>query len=224
LSAAFLLWDAPVTGLALLGRLEHPYAGATVANLKREIDAGAAHQFPGLAMYYHAGPDGVQTSLDAGSAGDLATLLAEDPGHTLWIELYFRGTDHGLWAVTSTRAAYVVRTSYGHELAPAQVAEARAMFARWLAERGHIPSMYAPGLASADTQIVHRRWAGYIHNAASLLALAAFTLTLRWIPAARAAARRATLTRRGRCPFCGYSVSGLRTPRCPECGRTLAGV
>jgi hypothetical protein len=216
--AAFLLWDVPTTGRELLERLNYPYSAATVANLRGDIRDGLAHQFPGHSMFYHVGPGGATTSLDATTYGDLATLLAEEPGRTLWLELFFRETEHGLWAVTGHRGAYVIKTSYGHELTPEQVAEGRAVFARWLAAGGYIPAGEADALARGDVQRSGHRFAGYAHNAASLLALVGFVMTVRWVFDVRRAGRRRRLIERGRCPRCGYSVAGLKEGRCPECG------
>lgn len=63
-------------------------------------------------------------------------------------------------------------------------------------------------------------YSGYAINAASIICLFLaitsarnfFTLPFRFIAARRAA-------KLGRCPTCGYDLTGLPTPVCPECGR-----
>lgn len=79
-------------------------------------------------------------------------------------------------------------------------------------------------LATGDI-VVHRvLWSGYLHNAAILLLLALFILSLAWAPRLWGEGRRRRLLARDLCPRCLYDLSGTvasaGAKACPECGRT----
>lgn len=131
----------------------------------------------------------------------------------------------GFWGLTSSRlvsAIYLLNPqSETRPITPEIERDARAALITWLVRSRGLPERDARQLAAGNIYRDSPRWRGYAHNALTLAGLAAFALSLTWIPRETIGRVRSRRRARGLCVHCRYPVRGLDTPLCPECGRPI---
>gem|GEM_PF-1716356 len=227
-TAALLLLDA-----AVITRLPESAAGRVIAGLVqrriRSLDQLANHF---SAPWLHPNAASTPGLFVARDENDPAALRLIDQDRDSWDELSRLLTSHprrlaqlfvahgadraGFWALTRERATDVVVLS---PMEPGAFDDAAITQVRALLRDAGLPVAPAGGQDESRTRIL---WTGYLHNAAALLALAAFILSLGWLPRLPAACRARRARRRlarGRCPRCRYPLAGLESNQCPECGQ-----
>ncbi len=238
--AASLLIANPITTVALLVALAWAVRSLVVTSA---IDASAAgryvrrqlHRGPGEfhrptiigygdELYFVREPTGLRiVDPDITSWDEPSRLLRERPQEVLLMHYLAMRLRQGTWGLTEDARAYRLAESLGSSFTPEERQEARRIYLERLAARGQIDSARAERLKVADFSEDHLLWRGYAFNIACLAGAIALLYSLRWIPRTPAwfrARHRTQALRRGRCPRCGYTISGLPEPRCPECGET----
>lgn len=154
-----------------------------------------------------------------------AAVYLDDPEHTIirtpsprpyqdpsigYCYLYSRRSRSGWWGMT--------RHTYSWKIS-APTATVRSAYIDWLRTNKGLNDLPAE-LRERDVIRHAAIPSGYIHNAATLAALALLCTSLVGL-GSRALDRRGRRIARGLCPTCGYPSSGLPTPVCPECGERL---
>lgn len=168
--------------------------------------------------------NGVYRDLDTmrQSADELTKLLASRPADVIEIKRSRFVGRRGTWAPTAEVHEHrlkITRMSDGARMdadPAARAAYATATFGKRDPELDR--------LVRADILEYRRIWSGYAHDAAMLLVLALFVVSLGWVPRLWGARRRERLLLRGICPKCAYDLSGTvpinGSKSCPECGTT----
>ncbi len=145
----------------------------------------------------------------------------------------------GIWAPTLLTVEHDLRVSTPGRQARGAEEEIglRNAVVAYVEDKG-VPggSAIARAIARAPSRRSYALPSGYVHDAAALLILLGFLISLQWVTkvphwsracvnailAPLRAARRAAAIARGICPSCRYNISGLPEPRCPECGEYFA--
>jgi hypothetical protein len=146
-------------------------------------------------------------------------LLNAAPRSTLVLQANVYSERRGVWAVTHERWDAGVDPKFGRGLSAARVRQARGQVVDELAAHpGWLTPEMAARLKNGDFQGVVFRPLGVVHDGLALAVLAAFIVSLGWVPFSTKLARQRWRMGRGRCPGCGYSLRGLEGAVCPECG------
>jgi hypothetical protein len=150
-------------------------------------------------------------------AGDAANVL-----HLRYVGVRSRA---GMWAPTRETEEERIELAYGSGFSAEERVKARAMLIdQVLAPQWH-PGRAADELRrlrAGDVHISRTLWSGHALNAAQAVLLVGLVYSGQWVrnvPVWIRGKRRTNALARGRCPRCGYSITGL--PRCPECGEDL---
>lgn len=162
------------------------------------------------------------------SLGDFFAVAEKRPKDVMDVSVYdFGARAEGFWAATRLRHRVDLKVQEmvieGESSFPMKGnADWKLQLGEFLASKGTDPAIIQSLLASGKYERIERvLWFGYLHNAASLLALVLLIRSLAWIPempAKMATSRRDERLARGVCPSCEYSIAGLVEPKCPECG------
>lgn len=131
-----------------------------------------------------------------------------------------RTYDSGFWWPTSRRTICAIDVRPNRDLSDQDVREIRGVVCD---DHRSIGGAVPEGVQQGDVDATRVLWRGVARNAADLLLLAAFVLSLGWLARLPHALRaRLFITPVGHlCSSCRYDLSGLvdsPNPRCPECG------
>lgn len=172
-----------------------------------------------------AGRDGVRILQPHIESMDEATrLLQENPATVAHVVYQPSHVRSGFWAITREGYSHAISISGGSALTPED---------RLAARRAMLEAVFGEGaLRDPDRERVSREdfsgsrviWGGVAHNVLAFAGFLLLCLSLGWIPAYWAAAKRRRARSalwRGECPGCGYSLLGLSATVCPECGREV---
>lgn len=158
------------------------------------------------------------------SMDEATRLLAENPAMVCIVTYTPRQSRSGFWAVTRLHESHTIVLTGGS----AFTAEDRRAVRRATLEAVLGPeSLRDPVVARVsreDFSATRVLWGGVAHNVMAATGVLLFGLSLGWVPAYWAAARRRRARAalwRGECPGCGYSLRGLEAAKCPECGREV---
>jgi hypothetical protein len=156
---------------------------------------------------------------DDGSWDEAARLIQERPEDAALFQLMKSAGRVGLWAPTALRTVLRLTSDIGSSFTRE---EAGALRTRFIGEQsGSFDATSGFDLLTKEVVITRTPlWRGYGHNLLALVVFGAFAYSLGWIPEIKARRRRCALAA-GRCPRCGYAITGLPGARCPECGEAL---
>ncbi len=220
---AYLGWDIrtlpnrPGETSRVAGALFQPSAGTGPMNLPPVYFVREA---AGLAPI----PFGEAFEGEQSSANDLAVAMATRPADVLLVKDTGSRARVGWYAPTTEYQiiAVDIEPMTSRALTESERADARAAYVAFFAK--HPRSAFAERaawLAPGDGIEERSLPGGQARSAGALLALLVLLASLRWVPIAAGMVKDRLASARlaaGRCPACGYALSGLRGGVCPECG------
>lgn len=162
---------------------------------------------------------------NAESWDEATRVLAERPSQTATMTLWSRSRLSGILGLTRERWGLRIEQDGGSGFSEEEWREARAAVIDFTYGRGTSGRPEFSRLVQQDYERNRVVWSGHVLNAIVLVVLAGLVRSLRWVPRAVATRRQRQRERSllsGRCPGCGYSISGLPTGVCPECGSAFS--
>lgn len=148
---------------------------------------------------------------DGESADRFAKLTQNEPQRVLGVWLHAR-KNYGVWATAYVDRDVSVFWFDGHPVHDVTWQRAIALLALELESRGDTASVAELRAFPHGTR--RWLWSGAAYNAAGLGVLAAFVLSLGWLPAWLRSFRKQPW----QCRRCGYDLRGIAANTCPECG------
>ena len=219
-------------GLFLLSTLALEFRGGSVVGawLRRTLPLVAIHRGPVIddirfTFYVEAAP----TPATFHDLSGKAPHDQVDSGST-WYEVVVTGytSRSGFWATTRESIKSELRILEYPTADPVSAAAARSILDAFVAEHHPILDDYvpesAPPVAAGSMKLVDREHplvSGYVYNAISVVLLLGAVLLCPWTRALSRTERHRVALAAGRCPSCGYTLSGLTRGRCPECGASV---
>jgi len=215
LDAANLPWNQMDGGDSVVGRFMHSLRGGARVTIHYFIyDAVAVKEPGGIRI--------LQPHIE--SMDETTRLLSERPEAVMILSYSPRTFRSGVWAITQEMMSHAIQMSGGSALTPEDRLAARRMMVQTVVAEGAALDPVLERLSREDFSGSRVIWGGVAHNVLALTGFVLLCLSLRWIPAYWAAAKRRRARSalwRGECPGCGYSLLGLSATVCPECGREV---
>ncbi|MBX3358651.1 MAG: hypothetical protein KF745_09505 [Phycisphaeraceae bacterium] len=166
------------------------------------------------------------------SMGEVSTIWEREPERVMTVSIEVGVGRTGFWGLTSEQRRVVVDVLpfVPEATTESELQSARRQGAARLPELARVWLDKSQWRRLAERAAAHdideRRivWSGWLFNAATIVALGLLVYSLGWVPQAWARLLSVRGRRResqGRCPTCGYDLTGVEEAICPECGSTI---